>query len=65
MGAIVVEKVYNLHGLGRLLLDAVSERDLVVVQSTVMLLVLAVLLINLLVDLSYAIIDPRQRGNRS
>ncbi|MCL1838985.1 MAG: ABC transporter permease [Propionibacteriaceae bacterium] len=64
VGAIVVEKVFNLHGLGRLLLDKVSERDLVVVQSTVMLLVLAVLLINLLVDLSYAVIDPRQRGKR-
>jgi peptide/nickel transport system permease protein len=64
VGAIVVEKVYNLHGLGDLLLDKVAERDLVVVQGTVMLLVLAVLLINLLVDLSYGIIDPRQRGAR-
>ncbi|MDR1432354.1 MAG: ABC transporter permease [Propionibacteriaceae bacterium] len=64
VGAIVVEQVYNLHGLGSLLLDKVAERDLVVVQGTVMLLVLAVLLINLLVDLSYQLIDPRQRGRQ-
>lgn len=62
VGAIVVESVYTLPGLGSMLLTAVAQRDLVVVQGTVMFLVLAVLLISALVDFSYLIIDPRQAG---
>jgi peptide/nickel transport system permease protein len=60
VGAIVVESVFTLPGLGSLLLTAVGQRDLVVVQGTVMFLVLAVLSISALVDLSYLLIDPRQ-----
>lgn len=62
VGAIVVEAVFVLPGLGSYLLQMVSTRDIPVVQSIVMVLVTLVLLINLLVDLSYAIIDPRLRG---
>lgn len=67
VGAIVVESVFALPGLGMLLLNAVGQRDLVVVQGTVMVLVAAVLVINALVDLSYLLIDPRLRtgGGRS
>lgn len=61
VGAIVVESVFTLPGLGTLLITAVGQRDLLVVQGTVMFLVLAVLLISALVDLSYLLIDPRQR----
>ena len=61
VGAIVVETVFSLPGLGSLLLDAVAQRDLFVVQGTVMFLVLAVLTISALVDFSYLLIDPRQR----
>lgn len=61
VGAIVVESVFTLPGLGSLLLNAVAQRDLLVVQGTVMFLVLAVLAISALVDFSYLIIDPRQR----
>jgi peptide/nickel transport system permease protein len=61
VGAIVVETVFSLPGLGSLLLDAVAQRDLFVVQGTVMFLVVAVLTISALVDLSYLLIDPRQR----
>lgn len=64
VGAIVIESVFALPGLGSLLLLAVSQRDLIVVQGTVMLLVFAVLLINTLVDLSYLLLDPRLRSNR-
>lgn len=60
-GAIVIESVFALPGLGRLLLDAVAQRDLMVVQAIVLLLVVAVLVINALVDLSYALLDPRLR----
>jgi peptide/nickel transport system permease protein len=64
VGAIVVEEVFDLNGLGALVLDKIVERDLVVVQAAVLLLVFTVLIINLLVDLSYTLIDPRQRGER-
>ena len=62
VGAIVVEQVFTLPGLGSLLLTAVAQRDLLVVQGTVMFLVLAVLVINAIVDFSYVLIDPRQRS---
>ena len=61
VGAIVIESVFALPGLGSALLDAVSQRDLMIVQGVVMFLATAVLLINFLVDLSYAWIDPRLR----
>lgn len=61
-GAIIIESVFALPGLGRLLLDAVAQRDLMVVQGIVLLLVVAVLAINALVDLSYALLDPRLRS---
>lgn len=61
VGAIIIEQVFTLPGLGSRLLQAVAERDLVVVQAIVMLLVLAVLVINFLVDLAYLAIDPRLR----
>ncbi|MGO1975328.1 MAG: ABC transporter permease [Propionibacteriaceae bacterium] len=62
VGAIVIEQVFTLPGLGQLLLNAVSQRDLVLVQGTVMVLVFVVLLINALVDLSYLALDPRLRS---
>lgn len=62
VGAIVIESVFTIPGLGSLLLTAVAQRDLMVVQGTVMFLVLAVLVINALVDVSYLLIDPRQRS---
>ncbi len=65
VGAIVVESVFTLPGLGSLLLMSVDRRDLVVVQGTVMFLVLAVLLISALVDFSYLVIDPRQSSRRA
>lgn len=61
VGAIVIESVFALPGLGTLLVDAVAQRDLIIVQGTVMVLVAAVLVINALVDLSYLAIDPRLR----
>ncbi|MGE0499932.1 MAG: ABC transporter permease [Rhizobiaceae bacterium] len=60
-GTIIIENVFYLPGLGRLVFQAITQLDLIVVQSVVMLLVAAVVLINFLVDLSYAIVDPRLR----
>ncbi|MEU8224905.1 ABC transporter permease [Kribbella sp. NPDC048915] len=62
IGAVVVERVFVIPGLGSLLLDGVSNRDLLLVQDVVMVLVLAVLLVNFLVDLLYVALDPRLRA---
>lgn len=60
-GAVVVETVFHLPGLGRLLILAVQQRDLQLVQGIVTLLVGAIILINFLVDLTYSWLDPRIR----
>ena len=61
IGAVVVERVFVIPGLGSLLLDSVSNRDLIMVQDVVMILVVAVLVVNFVVDLLYLLIDPRLR----
>lgn len=61
-GAIIIEQVFYLPGLGRLVFQAISARDLIVVESVVMLLVFAVITVNFLVDLAYALVDPRLRS---
>ncbi|MDO5736740.1 MAG: ABC transporter permease [Propionibacteriaceae bacterium] len=61
VGAIIIEQVFALPGLGSRLIQAVNQRDLVVVQAIVLLLVWAVLVINFLVDFAYQLVDPRLR----
>ena len=60
-GTIVVENVFVLPGIGRLVFQAISNRDLVVVRDVVMLLAAVVVLVNFVVDVLYAWIDPRLR----
>jgi len=60
-GGIIIENVFFLPGLGRLVFQGITQRDLIVVKSVVMLLVFAVILVNFLVDLSYLAVDPRLR----
>lgn len=60
-GAIIIENVFFLPGLGRLVFQAISARDLIVVRSVVMMLVFAVVFINFVVDLTYGLADPRLR----
>jgi peptide/nickel transport system permease protein len=60
-GAIIIENVFFLPGLGRLVFQAITQRDLIVVESVVMLLVFAVVFVNFLVELAYAWVDPRLR----
>ena len=62
VGAVVIENVFVLPGLGRLLFQSVGNRDLIVVQDLVMLLTAVVLVVNFLVDLSYRLLDPRIRS---
>jgi peptide/nickel transport system permease protein len=61
-GAIIIENVFFLPGLGRLVFQGITQRDLIVVESVVMLLVFAVIIVTFLVDIAYAIIDPRLRS---
>jgi peptide/nickel transport system permease protein len=58
-GTVVVENVFSLPGLGRLIFQAIANRDVIVVQNVVMLLAAAVIVINFVVDVLYAVIDPR------
>lgn len=62
IGAIVIERVFVIPGLGSLLFKAVANRDLLMVQDIVMLVVAAVLLVNFLVDVLYRVLDPRIRS---
>ncbi len=61
-GAIIIENVFYLPGLGRLVFQAITQRDLIVVESVVILLVFAVISVTFLTDIAYAIADPRLRS---
>jgi peptide/nickel transport system permease protein len=63
-GAIIIENVFYLPGLGRLVFQAINQRDLIVVRDIVVLLAGLVIVINFAVDLLYAVIDPRLRTRR-
>ncbi len=63
-GAIIIENVFFLPGLGRLIFQAITQRDLIVVESVVMLLVFAVIVVNFVVDIAYGAADPRLRRRR-
>jgi peptide/nickel transport system permease protein len=60
-GAVVVESIFSLPGLGRLTIDAILKRDYPVIQGVVLLFSFAYVFVNLLVDLAYTLIDPRIR----
>ncbi|MEO7243286.1 MAG: ABC transporter permease [Variovorax sp.] len=62
-GTIVVENVFYLPGLGKLIFQAISNRDLIVVRNCVMLLAAMVVVVNFFVDLLYAVIDPRLKAS--
>ena len=60
-GAVIMENIFNLPGLGRLLLDALSERDYPVVSGVNLFFATAVIGVNLMIDLIYPYLDPRVR----
>ena len=62
-GTIIIENVYYLPGLGRLLFQSISQRDLVVVKNIVLLLATTVVTINFLIDILYLALDPRLRDS--
>jgi peptide/nickel transport system permease protein len=63
-GAVVTEVVFNLPGIGQLIVHSISRRDYAVIQGTVLLIAGAYVIINLIVDLLYGVVDPRIRLNR-
>jgi peptide/nickel transport system permease protein len=62
-GTIVIENVFYLPGLGRLIFQSISNRDLIVVRNCVMLLAAMVVVVNFMVDVLYAVIDPRIKAH--
>ncbi len=62
-GGIIIENVFSLPGIGRLVFQAITQRDLIVVQSVVIVLVFAVVTVTFLIDLAYVAVDPRLRNS--
>ena len=62
-GSIIIEQVFNIPGLGRILLTSISGRDYPVVEAIIMLIAFLVVIVNFLVDVLYRIVDPRMREN--
>jgi peptide/nickel transport system permease protein len=60
-GAILTETVFNIPGIGRLAFDSIQKSDLPIVQGTVLIAALAIIIMNLIVDILYAFLDPRVR----
>jgi peptide/nickel transport system permease protein len=58
-GLVVTEQVFNLNGIGRLFVDAVARNDFTLVQALVLLIAVMFIVINLIVDLVYGLLDPR------
>ncbi|MDQ0340985.1 peptide/nickel transport system permease protein [Caldalkalibacillus uzonensis] len=63
-GAVVTETVFNLPGIGQLVINAIEKRDYAVIQGTILLAAASYLLVNLIVDLLYGVVDPRVRLSR-
>ena len=60
-GLVIIEFIFQIPGMGRLAFEAVNNRDYPIVQGVVMIMAVIFLLVNLMVDLSYAVLDPRIR----
>lgn len=63
-GSVVIEQVFGIPGLGRILLVSISNRDYPVVEAIIVLLAFVIILVNMLVDIIYRIVDPRMRQSR-
>ena len=60
-GAVIVEQIFVIPGMGLLLLDAVNQRDYPIITGVFLIVGVAVMVINLVVDLSYGLLDPKVR----
>jgi peptide/nickel transport system permease protein len=64
-GTVIIERIFNIPGLGSLLFEAVSTRDYPLLQGIVVVFGLIAIIVNLLVDMSYGLADPRVQDARS
>lgn len=62
-GAVIVESIFGLPGVGKVLIDAISFRDFALLQAAVLVTAVAIFLLNIVIDLTYALLDPRIRHN--
>jgi peptide/nickel transport system permease protein len=60
-GAIIIENVFHLPGVGRLVFEAIGQRDLPVIQGVVLLIAMIIVVINFVIDITYRYLDPRIR----
>jgi peptide/nickel transport system permease protein len=60
-GAVIVETVFGFPGVGKLMIDAITQRDFAIVQAAVLVTAIAIFVLNILIDLAYAVLDPRIR----
>jgi peptide/nickel transport system permease protein len=60
-GAVIVETVFGFPGIGKLMIDAITQRDFAVVQAAILVTALAIFAMNILIDLAYGVLDPRIR----
>jgi peptide/nickel transport system permease protein len=60
-GAVIVETVFGFPGVGKLMIDAITQRDFAVVQAAILVTALAIFVMNILIDLAYGVLDPRIR----
>ncbi len=62
-GAVIVETIFGWPGIGRLMIDSIIQRDFAIVQATVLLTAVAIFVMNIVIDVAYAVLDPRIRHN--
>ena len=60
-GAVVVETIFGFPGVGKLMIDAITQRDFAIIQAAILVTAIAIFVMNILIDLAYAVLDPRIR----
>ncbi len=63
-GAVIVETVFGFPGVGKLMIDAITQRDFAVVQAAILVTAIAIFIMNILIDLAYGVLDPRIRHDQ-
>jgi peptide/nickel transport system permease protein len=62
-GAVIVESVFGFPGVGKLMIDSIIQRDFAIIQASIAVTALAIFVMNILIDVAYAVLDPRIRHN--
>jgi peptide/nickel transport system permease protein len=60
-GAVIVESVFGFPGVGKLMIDAITQRDFAIIQAAILVTAIAIFVMNILIDIAYAVLDPRIR----